>query len=295
MGAHYRAASAAIATQAEAAESARSAMPEPVPYDPAQMIRDARESGNILQMASLPFQMFAQRQRRDAAHEEAARIVAERDQAFGHAAGEIPPFEPPPLLGDGGSARAGGPARADVPPARRADAPSTSDSPAPDPGATPGSTNPASAAPGAAPPHTPGHGIPTPTGPPAHDVGGPSDPPRGTASPAPPGSTDPAGAVSPASAAPGPPGPGATTPSAAGLAQGFGPPGGFGPTGFGPGVLPGPVAVPPRLPAAGPGQGEGEESHKRPEYLVESELEGMFGSDEMTSPPVIGEVSTWER
>jgi hypothetical protein len=28
---------------------------------------------------------------------------------------------------------------------------------------------------------------------------------------------------------------------------------------------------------------------KRPKYLVEPELQGMFGSDELTAPPVIGE------
>jgi hypothetical protein len=28
---------------------------------------------------------------------------------------------------------------------------------------------------------------------------------------------------------------------------------------------------------------------KRPQYLVEPETAGMFGSDQLTSPPVIGE------
>src|SRR5262245_53570809 len=38
-GAAYRAASQAIGTQSEASDTARKAMPPPVPYDPAKMIR----------------------------------------------------------------------------------------------------------------------------------------------------------------------------------------------------------------------------------------------------------------
>src|SRR5690349_8287478 len=46
-GAAYRVAGDAIARQSEAAEVAKSSMPPPVPYDPAQMIRDASASGNL--------------------------------------------------------------------------------------------------------------------------------------------------------------------------------------------------------------------------------------------------------
>src|SRR6266540_3276600 len=43
-GAAYRAAADAIGAQSEAAGSAKTAMPPPVPYDPAQMIREAAAS-----------------------------------------------------------------------------------------------------------------------------------------------------------------------------------------------------------------------------------------------------------
>jgi hypothetical protein len=40
---------------------------------------------------------------------------------------------------------------------------------------------------------------------------------------------------------------------------------------------------------AGRGQrGQGDAEHKRPSWLVETD-EGIFGTDEMTAPPVIGE------
>lgn len=95
-GAHYRAASDAIGTQAGAAGTAKSAMPPPVPYDPAQMIKDA--GGSALQLALLPYAMRARKDEHDAAHEEAARVVAERDRVFGEAAAGVPEFSPPPSL-----------------------------------------------------------------------------------------------------------------------------------------------------------------------------------------------------
>ncbi|HEV2780723.1 MAG TPA: PPE domain-containing protein [Actinophytocola sp.] len=205
MGAHYQAAGTAIGTQAAAAESARSAMPPPVPYDPAEMIRQARESGNIAQLAMLPFQLYAQKRKHDAAHDEAARVVAERDRTLARAAAEIPPFEPPPRLSDGAA-----------------------------------------------------------NGSPATDSAS---------------------------------GNGATTPSGAAPSPGFGPataPGTF--VEFGPGGSPplGLAAPFPRGPAGtamsdGAGPTETHAERKRPEYLVVSDTDGMFGSDELTSPPVIGE------
>lgn len=40
---------------------------------------------------------------------------------------------------------------------------------------------------------------------------------------------------------------------------------------------------------AGRGQGEEDGEHQRPSYLVEGDPESLFGTDEMTAPPVIGE------
>jgi hypothetical protein len=95
-GAHYRAASDAIGTQAGAAGTAKTAMPPPVPYDPAQMIKDA--SGSALRLALLPYALRARKDQHDAAHEEAARVVAERDRVYGEAAAGVPEFSLPPSL-----------------------------------------------------------------------------------------------------------------------------------------------------------------------------------------------------
>lgn len=41
----------------------------------------------------------------------------------------------------------------------------------------------------------------------------------------------------------------------------------------------------------GAGRGEDEEDgeHKRPSFLVEGDPDAVFGTDQMTAPPVIGE------
>lgn len=99
-GAQITAASETIARQGEAAEAARRAMPDPVPYDPAQLIREAGEAGPLA-LAGLPQQMYDRKQLHDAAHEDAVRVVAQRDRAMGAAAGEVVVFERPPLLDEG--------------------------------------------------------------------------------------------------------------------------------------------------------------------------------------------------
>jgi hypothetical protein len=99
-GAQITAASESITRQGEAAEAARRAMPEPVPYDPAQLIREAGQGGPLA-LAGLPQRMYDQKQLHDAAHEDAVRVVAQRDRAMGSAAGEVVVFERPPLLDEG--------------------------------------------------------------------------------------------------------------------------------------------------------------------------------------------------
>ncbi|MCT2582622.1 hypothetical protein [Actinophytocola gossypii] len=111
-GARITEASQAVARQGEAAETARRAMPEPVPYDPAGMIREA-SGGGLLGLAALPQRLFAQKQRHDAAHAEAVRVVTERDNAMHSAAGTVAVFELPPTL-DGSAVRV---SRATPPPA----------------------------------------------------------------------------------------------------------------------------------------------------------------------------------
>ena len=331
-GARYGAAAAAISTQSVVADSAKRSMPPPVPYDPAQMIKDARDSGNILAMAALPFKMYAQKQKHDAAHDEAARIVAERDLAFSLSAGAIPEFSPPPSLTETGSSDAAerkGPARP-KPPARRPPRADAGQAPAgPPPGAGGPSSGPNPPAAGGTQPEqsppAPGSGPGVGSGGPASASPGPSAPvsdaPKaeqfmpaagggagGAGSPAPrpaPGSAGLPGGFVPNGGAPAPGGTMPeqfTAPAGAGRPVGPGPAtfqppagGGFGPVsgGFAAPAMRAPAGFGPRpaaraaaggLPVAGDG-----EQKKRPEYLVEPDIEGMFGSDEMTSPPVIGE------
>jgi hypothetical protein len=306
-GAAYQAASDAIGRQGEAAAVAKSSMPPPVPYDPAQMIRDATAGGNISELAALPFRMYEQKQKHDAAHDEAARIVAARDQTFGEAAGAVPAFTPPPLLNDGASAPADPVTVATPHP--RAPRPDEGVRPAPRP--VPPRPHPVNQP---VPPGSPS-GQPVPPGAAQVSPGGQPRPPGGP--PVSPGGPRPGGAPAPMSGpvTPPPPGPPVSPPRPATVSSSAPPvanlgatpttlpsdafgPSGFGPSGtggFGPGgpppvtpsrVVAGAEAVPPAGPAKRTGDGE----RKRPEYLIEPDADGMFGSDAVTSPPVIGEV-----
>jgi hypothetical protein len=42
-------------------------------------------------------------------------------------------------------------------------------------------------------------------------------------------------------------------------------------------------------PPGGKGEGSEDAEHQRPSYLVEADPDSIFGSDERTAPPVIGE------
>ncbi|MFL6140960.1 MAG: PPE domain-containing protein, partial [Labedaea sp.] len=185
----YQAAATTITTQAEAAQSAKAAMPPPVRYDPAAMIRAA--AGNPADLAALPFRLHEQKRQHDAAHAEAARVVTLRDRTLTEAAGALPGFTPPPTL-------ASAPAQA-PPPAPASPAPQQA-SPAPRQASTPPRTDPsaahraagpapaampASAAAGSPPPAPPRVAPPNPAGP-VHPGGtganrpGPFAPNRGT-------------------------------------------------------------------------------------------------------------------
>lgn len=294
-GARYQAASAAVGEQSAAADSAKTAMPPPVPYDPAQMIRDAAASGNISEMAALPFAMYAQKQKHDAAHDQAAEVVSNRDLAFADAAARVPVFSPPPsLTGDEGGPAEGkaettrGPGvgrQESQPPPPRPDG--IHDAPA-DRTPAPASESPLAAPASSAPPAVPN---PAP---------GPSVPPAA--------GTDPSSFVPAAAPAIGAPNPGLNMVDVAAPGSGFGPGSGPAPgltvaashegaTGRGPGFgSGGPAAVPAArsgtgVPVAAGARAKSSEDaeHKRPEYLLEPEAEGMFDSDVLTSPPVIGE------
>ncbi|HET9139893.1 PPE domain-containing protein [Actinophytocola sp.] len=336
-GAHYQAAAEAITSQAEAANVAKTTMPPPVPYDPARMIREAAASGNVSELAALPHLLHAQKQRSDAAHEEAVRVVTERDGTFGQSVAAIPAFEPPPRLSEGGGrippvpappapplppAAPPGPHPAPVSPAMSLPvAPLAHPAPPPPPPAAPPGPRTAPVPPAMSPPVAP-MAHPAPPPPPRPAPPGPrpapvspamSPPVAPLAHPAPPPPNRPAPPAQPASPQ-GPPRPMPPavpqppvhiTPAqvvAASLpVDGFGPGGGtvpgggFGPTGFGsapvvappPGYGPAASAMAPGAGTTAPRAEDGE--RKRPEYLVESDLEGMFGSTELTAPPVIGQ------
>lgn len=79
-------------------------------------------------------------------------------------------------------------------------------------------------------------------------------------------------------------------------AGGFGPGAGFGPSGDDSALLPMAVGdatgrngwAVAENPAAQGQPPQQDEERKRPKYLQESELDGLFGSDQLTAPPVIG-------
>jgi hypothetical protein len=104
-GDSFKAASGAFNTQGQAVGDAKNAMPEVVDYDPGQMIKNAATSGSIIQMATLPVEMYQQRQAQQQAHEKAIQVVAQRDADLAAAAASIPPFEPPPKIGDEGGTK----------------------------------------------------------------------------------------------------------------------------------------------------------------------------------------------
>ena len=37
------------------------------------------------------------------------------------------------------------------------------------------------------------------------------------------------------------------------------------------------------------GEGDEDDEHQRPDYLIEADPDAIFGTDQRTSPPVIGE------
>jgi hypothetical protein len=115
-GSQIVAASQSITRESEAADTARRAMPDPVSFQPADIIRDAPGNG-LLALAALPGLMVQRYEQSRAAHEEAVRVVSERDGAMSSAAGEVAVFRAPPSLdgsADGagesaGAGRSGGP------------------------------------------------------------------------------------------------------------------------------------------------------------------------------------------
>lgn len=314
-GAQISAASQSIAQQSEAADAARRAMPEPVSYNPGDIIRDAPGNG-LLALVALPDLIYQRYEQSNAAHEEAVRVVSERDNTMNDAAGRVALFQAPPRL-DGSDHRDD-----DGDDDRTHDG-SDGDPKDGDPGPG-GESAPRRAAPGA------GH-VPTGGSEPGGSAPGGVSP---AASSGDPGTTTPesfaprepvaagSGNVAPHAAPPGPGfvpgfGPvgggglggsgelGGSGGGSRGVGAGAGPRGGGGALGAGPGAgkaVPGSATAAEAAAARGAGRGgptggmpvgggrrdEDDAEHQRPEFLQEPDPEGIFDSDVLTAPSVIG-------
>ncbi|MEU6644826.1 PE-PGRS family protein [Saccharomonospora sp. NPDC046836] len=87
----------AVAHQAEAAARARAEMPEPVPFDPAGIIRDAASSGDIGLLARLSDALAVRREEAEAARQQAIDVMYGRDAALRAAVPAATFATPPPL------------------------------------------------------------------------------------------------------------------------------------------------------------------------------------------------------
>ncbi|WP_020674347.1 hypothetical protein [Amycolatopsis nigrescens] len=87
-----------VGQQAGVAARAKAEMPEPVPYDPAQLIREAAASGKLLWLSGLADTMAARRDEAEAARAKAVDVLNARDAAL-RAAAPSESFDPPPALG----------------------------------------------------------------------------------------------------------------------------------------------------------------------------------------------------
>lgn len=97
----FSATSTVINRQVEAAQSTKNKFPEEVPFNPQQMLKDAATSMNPFKMAAAPFEMMAQREKSQAAKQEAERVMQERDNSLAAAAAGMPTFDEAPQLPNG--------------------------------------------------------------------------------------------------------------------------------------------------------------------------------------------------
>ncbi|WP_158887308.1 PE-PGRS family protein [Amycolatopsis anabasis] len=88
----------AVTQQAGIAARAKDDMPAVVSYDPAQLIRDAAASGDLLALVGLSETMSARRDEAEAARAKAVDVMNARDAAL-RAAVPAQSFDPPPALG----------------------------------------------------------------------------------------------------------------------------------------------------------------------------------------------------
>ena len=101
LSASFSATSGVINRQVEAAEATKNKFPAEVPFNPQQMLKDAATSMNPFKMAAAPFEMLAQREKSQAAKQEAERVMQERDNSLAAAAATMPTFDEAPQLPNG--------------------------------------------------------------------------------------------------------------------------------------------------------------------------------------------------
>ncbi|WP_139320442.1 hypothetical protein [Saccharomonospora sp. CUA-673] len=337
-------ASEGVYGQANAAETAKNSMPEPVETHGLMGDFGTAMKSNPVNPIGAFQEAMEKREQADAAHQEAARVMTTYDKNLYEVASKQPAFSPPPEFAGGNGGDGGGfpgtgvvniPGDANTTSASGYGGGPAGGAPVVPGGGGPGNVSgPAGGNPGV---------MPTPTPMPGNSTG------QGQVG------TGPGGANAPAARMPtGTPGAGAgfggmgpVGPVAGGGAAGGNTPynsklgrpaaaGGFGPTGSGsgsaagaakgaagaaggaPGAGSGSGAAKPGMGGAGAGpgaaaaagggargaggagmmggagarpnqQGGDEEEHQRPSWLVEADPDSLFGTDQRTAPPVIGE------
>ena len=305
-----------VRTQAEAAETAKLAMPEPVPYDPAKYQAQLNATSNPAEWVRIIGDAREQADRQHAAHREAIQVVETYSASLRDTNAAMPAFTPPPKFGDGATGRTPGGL---MPGGRAGGAVSPVDG-APVGGAGGSAPRGAPAVGGGGPPTAVGNQVAMGNQLAGHGSGGapPSSTPGQSVSHAP---GIPGGGV-PAGGSGGEPGGPSFLPAAAAAVIGgagsggrgssagvrFGPRGssGLGASSLGPNPTSnslgrggvgsagaaeaghGAGAGSGFAPMAGTGCGQGEDTeHRRPSYLIETE--DIWGDGRRVAPPVIGE------
>lgn len=325
-GKEFHLASNRMHAQSEAAGSAKSAMPEPVDFsmgDAFAMLANERNPFNMPKVVGEINQKFDEKQQ---AHDDAARVMTTFSQSLADSGSGMPSFKPvPTMAGPSGSDSGNGFTNStsngtgDGFGGVGGNSSGSGGYQGPGPGSGGGSgigsqsggtgsqgyqggTGGLPVGPG--PWGNPGGGPGTGPGPGMFPVGGPpGGPGTGRGGTGGPGSgRGPGGSGSGRSGFG--PGGGSTGQGAGGRAGvGSGGAAGQGPGvgARGPGALAADHAAGGRGGAAGArggaggmggggrGQGGEDEEHNRPDYLIEADPEGLFGTDEITAPPVIGQ------
>jgi|GEM_PF-3771043 len=99
-----RLASEVVAAQADASETFRNAMPDPVPFSWDEEMRRARSANDPFDSVSILLGAFDKQKRSQEAHEQAARVAANFDNSTYTTVSKAPVFAEPPKFDGSGSA-----------------------------------------------------------------------------------------------------------------------------------------------------------------------------------------------